>query len=214
MDLPFELRREIFSLVLSCTYPVLQFQSDGSAAAPHGPVDVRLFAVSRQVFAEAVKIFYEVNTFSICTVPSSYRKAMPLFVRQGTESEAPRPIHSIKKIHVSFRLVTGVAADTDEFRFLWTIFSEFLKTCKNLREVKVSVLWIQNRWIDGAINLRADQLALTLALTLVDVGSTTGAEFSDTTTYEPCRPEWCAKPDFQLGVRQMTWRRNAERSAQ
>lgn len=58
MDLPFELRRGIFSLVLSQSYPVLQFPSDGSADTLTGPVDVRLFAASRQVFAEAVRISF------------------------------------------------------------------------------------------------------------------------------------------------------------
>ena len=181
MDLPFELRREIFSLVLSRPYPIHQFPSDGSADALYGPVDVRLFAVSRQVFAEAVKIFYEVNTLSISTHPSSYLKAMPLFMRQSTGSEAPRPTNSIRRVHVSFRFVKGASTDTDAFRFLWKMFCEFLKTCRNLRTVEISARWLPFRAFDEAIHLQMDRLAEILMSSRCTVGAT----FSDTMTYEP-----------------------------
>ena len=47
---------------------------------------MRLFAVSRKAFAEAVKIFYEVNVFSIDTNRSKIFKDIPLVIRQGTVS--------------------------------------------------------------------------------------------------------------------------------
>ena len=158
MHLPFELRREIFSLVLRQSYPVLQFPSDGSADAFHGPVDVRLFAVSRQVFAEAVKVFYEENTFGISTAPSSYLKAMPLFIRQSTGNEAPRPTNSMRSVHIMFRFNDGASTDTDEFRFLWKKFCEFLKTCTNLRTVELSVRWSPQRYLNVTIDLQIDKL--------------------------------------------------------
>ncbi|KAL9133968.1 MAG: hypothetical protein Q9175_004849 [Cornicularia normoerica] len=159
MDLPFELRMEIFSLVLSRSYPVLQFPSDGSADAFGGPVDVRLFAVSRQVFAEAVKIFYEVNTFGIKTNPSRYYKDIPLFIRQSTGDGAPRPTDSIKKVHVNI-VIRPDTIETDEFLFLWKIFCEFLRTCAKLRKVGIAARWAQtfNDAIDEAIDLRINKL--------------------------------------------------------
>ena len=181
MDLPFELRREIFSLVLTQLYPVIQFPSDGSASALHGPVDVRLFAVSRQVFAEAVKTFYEVNTLSISTLPSNYLKAMPLFVRQSTGSEAPRPTNSIRRVHVNFRFVTGASTDTDMFRFLWKRFCEFLKTCRNLRTVEILARWFPPSEFDEAINLQMDKL-VEIFMNSRGIG---GATLSDVMTYEP-----------------------------
>lgn len=181
MDLPFELRREIFSLVLTQPYPVLQFPSDGSADALHGPVDVRLFAVSRQVFAEAVKTFYEVNTLSISTLPSDYLKAMPLFVRQSTGSEAPRPTNSIRRVRVRFCFVTDASTHTDTFRFLWKRFCEFLKTCRTLRTVEILAQWLASSVIDEAINLQMDKL-VEIFMNSRGIG---GANFSDITTYEP-----------------------------
>ena len=159
MDLPFELRREIFSLVLRQLYPVLHFPSDGSADALHGPVDVRLFAVSRQVFAEAVKVFYEENAFSISFAPSSYLNAMPLFMRQSTGSEAPRPTNSIRRVHIIFHVIDGASIDTEELRFLWNRFCEFLKTCRNLQTVELSVRWRSKGYFDAEIDLQIDRLA-------------------------------------------------------
>lgn len=181
MDLPFELRREIFSLVLTQSYPVLQFQSDGSADALHGPVDVRLFAVSRQVFAEAVRTFYEVNTLSISTRPSDYLKAMPLFARQSTGTEAPRPTDSVRRVRVSFGFVAGTSMDMDMFRFLWKRFCEVLKTCRSLRTVEVVAQWIIPGVYHEAINLQLDKLAETF-MNSRGIG---GATFMDVTTYEP-----------------------------
>lgn len=158
MDLPFELRREIFSLVLRQSYPVLHFPSDGSADVLQGPVDVRLFAVSRQVYVEAVKVFYEENAFSISTDPSIYLKAMPLFMRQSTGSEAPRPTDSIRRVHIIFPII---GTNTDAFRFLWKKFCEFLKTCRDLRTVELSVR-ARPRDYDGTIDLQIDKLAETL----------------------------------------------------
>ena len=51
-----------------------------------GPVDVRLFAVSRKVFIEAVKIFDEANDSSSDTNHSSIYKDIPLIILQSTVS--------------------------------------------------------------------------------------------------------------------------------
>ena len=171
MDLPFELRREVFSLVLRQSYPVLHFPSDGSADALPGPVDVRLFAVSRQVFAEAVKVFYEENTFSISTAPSSYLKAMPLFMRQRTGSEAPRPTDSIRRVHIMFDPIDGDSTGTDAFRFLWKFLCEFLKTCKNQRTIELSVRGHGRppRYFNTDIDLQINKLAEMLLMDTIDI---------------------------------------------
>ena len=159
MDLPFEMRREIFSLVLRQSYPVLHFPSDGSADALHGPVDVRLFVVSRQVFAEAVKVFYEENTFGLNTAPSSYLVAMPLYMQQSTGSEAPRPTNSIRRVHITFCFTVGPFTDTDTFRFLWKKFCEFLTNCRNLRTVELSVRGCPGRDFIAMVDLQIQKLA-------------------------------------------------------
>lgn len=160
MDLPFELRREVFSLVLSQSFPVLQLPSDGSADVAR-LVDVRLFAVSRQVFAEAVKVFYEMNTFGITTLPSSYYKDIPLFIRQSTGNEPPRPTNSIKRVYVHAHWILTNRTEPDKFFFLWKTFCDFLSTCKNLRKVEIIAWWIHysHEATVGAMDLQTDKLS-------------------------------------------------------
>ena len=195
MDLPFECRREIFLLVLGHSCPILQFPSDGSADEPQGPVDVRLFAVSKQVFAEAVKIFYEVNTFSISTSPCWYYKAIPLFVRQSTGTEAPRPTDSIKRVHVEFDF-DGADARMDEVLFLWRIICGYLGTCKSLRKIEVTVRW----WIPPgyeAMKIGKDLQLDKLGEIIMNLRSTNGFSFSEEVLYEavdePWTPSWCIR---------------------
>ena len=140
---------------------------------------MRLFAVSRQVFAEAVKVFYEVNVFSIDTNPGRIYKDIPLFIRQSTESKAPRPMNSIKK--VSFNNLTR-SIETDEFFFLWKIFYQFLAECPNLRTIEMAVRW-DRAWDDTtkeALKLRFEVLRDMLR----NLRSPKGAIFADVTTSE------------------------------
>ncbi|KAF6238053.1 hypothetical protein HO173_003687 [Letharia columbiana] len=182
MDLPFELRRGIFSLVLSQSYPVLQFPSDGSADTLTGPVDVRLFAASRQVFAEAVRIFYEENTFSIDTKPSRYYKDIPLFVRQSTGNEVPRPTDLMKRVNVNVTLTLTDRTETDDFLFLWKKFCEFLRTCRNLRKVVVTARRAQS--FQEAIDRATDRKIDKLIEMLMNIRSPHEAVFSDITISE------------------------------
>ena len=181
MDLPFEMRREIFSCVLIRSCPVLQSPPDWSADELPGPVDVRIFTVSRQVFLEAVKVFYEVNTFSIHTGTRRYYKEIPLFTRQSTGNEGPRPSDSIKRVHVSFLILTN-SIITDGFYFLWKRFCEFLRTCRSLRQVEITARRVQTSYeaFDEAIDLQLDKLIEILT----SIRSTTRAVFSDVTTTE------------------------------
>lgn len=180
MDLPIELRREIYSLVLSRSRPVLQFPPEGSADGVQGPVDVRLFAVSRQVFAEAVEVFYEVNTFGISTMPYIYYYDIPLFVQQSTGNEAPRPTDSIKRVHVSFKIETYYyhALHIEEFLFLWKRFCDFLRTCRSLQKIQVTVKGGLEHYIDPAIY----PLYNKLVEILMTIRSPDEAVFSDVST--------------------------------
>ena len=182
MDLPIELRREIFSHVLSRSRPVLQFPPEGSADGVQGPVDVRLFAVSRQVFAEAIEVFYEVNTFGISTMPYIYYYDIPLFVRQSTGNEAPKPTDSIRRVHVSFKTETYYyhALHIEGFLFLWKRFCDFLRTCRSLQKIQVTVKGGLERYM--ATDLAICPLYNKLVKILITIRSTDEAVFSDVST--------------------------------
>ena len=185
MNLTFELRREAFLLVLSQSRPVLQFPSDGSANVPQGPIDVRLFAVSKQVFAEAVKVFYEMNAFSMSTDGYWYFKGPPLFVRQSSGIEAPRPTDLIKRVRV--RLDFGSSPTSlDEILFLWRIFCKWLVTCKSLREVKVTLRWRLPKG-DHATEVVDDLRIGKVAEIFKNLISANGVQFSEVVSYEAAR---------------------------
>lgn len=189
MDLPFELRREIFSLVLSRSYPVRQFPPDRSADAVQGPVDVRIFAVSRLVFAEAVKVFYEVNTFTINTTLGRYYREVPLFIRQSTGSQAPRASDLIKRVYVSFSMGHFPHMERDRFLFIWKIFCEFLRMCKSLRKVEVTVQWAHGN--SDMTNLAIDRMIDISAELSMNIRSTNEAVFSDVMTWQKFeRRDW------------------------
>ena len=69
-----------------------------------------------------------------------------------------------------------------------------MNTCKNLRTVGVWVRWVQQGYMDGAIDLQVDKLAKIL----MDIESTMGANFSDTTTRKPCEYGSSVFPNMTL----------------
>lgn len=110
-ETPFRIMdREILVHVLRWVKPVCQFRSDGSADTRGGPIDVRVFAVSRAVFAEAVRAFYEEKTITLKPRDRRYRDHLPLFVSQSARDQAPRPKDSIKRMHINVEV--GLAGHT------------------------------------------------------------------------------------------------------
>ena len=65
------------------------------------PVDVRLFAVSRAMKAEAEAVFYHSNIFEVYT-----NEPLPLFIRQaaaaGDGEASQHPVLGLRRIHIHF----------------------------------------------------------------------------------------------------------------
>ncbi len=101
MDLPCELKREILVHVLRRRQPVCRFRSDGSADTRERPIDVKVFAVSRVLFADAVRIFYEENMFALKSRDRRYRDHLSLFVSQSMRDQLPRPTYSITRMYIN-----------------------------------------------------------------------------------------------------------------
>ncbi len=81
-----------------------QMNADDSTTEKGGPIDVRIFAVSKKVFAEAVKVFYKIN---ILRVVISHDHNLALFMSACTGRESPRPSIHLKRINlwVYFNLI-------------------------------------------------------------------------------------------------------------
>lgn len=185
MDLPLELQREIFVYVLRRPNPVCQLRPDGSADLRGGPIDVRVFAVSRAVFAEAVRVFYEENTFALHPTDRRYRTYLPLFVSQSTRDQAPRPTDSIKRMQVDLEVKVRQVGSTNSVQIdgnqeLWEQVCGFLKDCKNLRKIEVTV-WCKE-YVYEVLGANIDQKIDKLFEMFRDIRSADEAVFSDATT--------------------------------
>ena len=92
LRLPVEIRYKIYELILKQQAPVKQNSND-----LRGPIDLRIFVVSRDVYTEAIEVFYKVNTFAVwIKEPDS----LPLFVRKSSGTQTPRPTSLIRKMHI------------------------------------------------------------------------------------------------------------------
>ena len=141
LELPLELRQEVYRLVLSRNRQVFQFPPDGSAATTNGPVDVRIFAVSRVVYEESIPIFYQSNTFAINV------DNLPLFVQESTGNISPRPTALLRTVHIGLLLIrTDPMWDLDcpienhltkqlKLAQLWSM----LESCRRLISVEVTI---------------------------------------------------------------------------
>ncbi|KAL2048296.1 hypothetical protein N7G274_000207 [Stereocaulon virgatum] len=144
LELPLELRQEVYRLVLSRKRQVFQFPPDGSAATTNGPVDVRIFAVCRVVYEESIPIFYQSNTFAIDV------DNLPLFVQKNTGSISPRPTALLRTVHVGLLLITRDLVWDDLFsnhttknqmtkQPKWAQLWSTLDSCRRLMSVEITI---------------------------------------------------------------------------
>ena len=187
MKLPVELRREIYVHVLHRRLrAVCQLRPDGSADVVGGPIDVRIFAVSRTVFAEAVRVFYETNTFALTPRDRRYRTHIPLFVSQSTRDQVPRPTDSIKSMQVDLGMEYAESppyVQVDGGQEHWEQVCDFLKDCKNLRKIEIAV-WCKDYIYDSA-GPGVDQKIDKLFEMFREIRSADEAVYSETTSTHP-----------------------------
>jgi hypothetical protein len=145
LDLPLELREKVYAMVVGREKELYQMPSDGSAAEKEGPVDVRIFAVSRQVFAESVRVFFNIN---ILRVTISHDVDLPIFMSGSTS------VH-LKRVHlwISFDLIETKRWMEDVLKTVCTK----LKKCICLRELRITAICQTSR-VDEAKNREWDRM--------------------------------------------------------
>ena len=134
--LPLELRTQIITPMLKRDKELQQMPEDQST---HDdwlyPIDVRLFAVSRQMNLEATRVFYSSNVFRIETTEGD---KLPLWIR-GPASPI-RPIQHMQRIHILTRYL-----DEDVLPYLdrnLTPISRALRHCESLVSLRISMcIW-------------------------------------------------------------------------
>jgi hypothetical protein len=162
LDLPMELREKIYAMVVGREKELYQMNADGSAKEEGGPIDVRIFAVSKKVFAEAVRVFYRIN---ILRVVINHDHNLPLFMSASTGREAPRPSIHLKRVNlwVYFNLIESKRWTEDVLK---TACAE-LKKCEHLLQLRITAVSQTGR-VDEAKHREWDRMLELVAEIPVD----------------------------------------------
>lgn len=100
-SLPLKLRKKVYELVLDKSLLLRHEEADQSADGVKGPIDVRIFAVSRIMREETMSYFFENNVFAIAVGDDNIAGALPLFVRKYTPRPISWPVEKIKRVEIS-----------------------------------------------------------------------------------------------------------------
>lgn len=154
LRLPIELRHRIYGILLSHEVQVRQLEFGKPNDGAWEPIDVRMFAVSKQMHAEAMAVFYQKNTFFVRCSDNWHSYNLPLFIREASGVEPTRPAERIQRIHVQLGLAKEV--ESLSVRPQLEHLCDILKNGKELLEIKITGLGSGSR--DPELDRAFDQL--------------------------------------------------------
>lgn len=134
--LPLELRRRIYGLVLGKRLLLRHEEADESADGVEGPIDVRLFAVSKMMQEEAMSFFFENHVFAIDVGDDGILGELPLFARKDTQRRKAWPVEKIKRVEISVTILKSL-----QVPFLEPLLErvcDMLAGCTQLAEVRIT----------------------------------------------------------------------------
>ena len=97
LQLPFEIRRMVYLLIVKRENLVFQMQPHDCGIHPHGPIDLRVALSSKFLFAEVMRAFFEENTIEVNIHPNR-TIGLPILFRPEILSSGYWPLESIKRI--------------------------------------------------------------------------------------------------------------------
>ena len=153
-DLPPEIRVQVYSHVFAArrsTKTLMQWQREYESADIDAdlrftylqPLDTRILAVSREIYAEALEVLYRSRCFTINVTRAS---VPPLFVREATGSVPPRPTSKIRRWHIQLTL-TDISYKELVVRQL-KLIHDVMKDCISLEEVRFSWISVPDYWTE------------------------------------------------------------------
>lgn len=134
LDLPIHIRKKVYSLVIGTRMVVEHQEDDGSADGVEGPIDLRLFVVSKGMRDETMGWFFENQIFDVFVADDGIVGALPLFMRKSTEERTRWPVKKLKMVNVGIRMHKSI-----QLPFLGALVDrvcEVLAGCEQLTEVK------------------------------------------------------------------------------
>ncbi|KAL8847756.1 MAG: hypothetical protein Q9221_007204 [Calogaya cf. arnoldii] len=153
-DLPTEIRVLIYTHLFDgsgCTKELRQWQLeyespdiDADLRFTHlQPLDTRILATNRQIYAEALEVLYSSRCFAVdiarATIP-------PLFIRHPTGVVAPRPTSKMRRWHIrlTFTDVLHKESILPQLKLLHAV----MKDCVSIDEVRFSWISVPDYWTE------------------------------------------------------------------
>ncbi|KAL8868023.1 MAG: hypothetical protein Q9174_005268 [Haloplaca sp. 1 TL-2023] len=136
LDLPLELRQAIYGLILHVPTVVTQMEPDHTANDTEGPIDTRIFAVSKRIHEEATEAFFHENVGFI-SLGDDHKSglAVPMFRDDASELQQAY-IKKLAKVHIAIPMRD--ALELPRFRWILERVCQALAQSPRLQEVRVT----------------------------------------------------------------------------
>lgn len=153
LDLLPKIRAKIYRNILPQGSGVMQMEPDGSAGdSERGPIDVRIFAVSKQVYDEATDIFFQENVVILSLADDAGADLPPPMFRDIPQGPS---IAKLKKVEISFSMNKALEAPRLEWHLRRLCSS--LSERSQLTQVEVYTT-AQKTWYKPELDMAIDRL--------------------------------------------------------
>ena len=148
-DVPFpflqlgkDLRDRIYAMVFGEPKEVIQMEPDGTTGLidgrEEGPIDVRIFEVSKQVHEEAVQVFFQINTIAIMLDDDGTTGLPPPMFRRDAHGGYSSHVAKVQKILIIMPFHRG--AEVPRIDWALNQVCEGLTKSSSLREIQIATL--------------------------------------------------------------------------
>ncbi|KAL9029463.1 MAG: hypothetical protein Q9180_007030 [Flavoplaca navasiana] len=117
LDLPSKLRTIIYGMLLRSLGTVSQMEPDGSADSEDGPIDTRIFAVSKQIHEEASDAFFRENIVGVGLGDDAFLGLPPLMFRDDASDIQRAYVKKLRKVAI----VLPMARESAAPRLRWVL---------------------------------------------------------------------------------------------
>ncbi|KAL8847241.1 MAG: hypothetical protein Q9221_007728, partial [Calogaya cf. arnoldii] len=175
LHLPLKLRETVYGLILRVPKNVYQMEPDGSANDNEGPIDTRIFAVSKQIHQEATEAFFRENVVGIHLYDhGGSGQPSPMFTQDASDIQQAY-IKKLAKVDIGLPMHTATAAP----RLKWVLerVCHALAQCPRLEEVRITPC-TPSSWYKPELDVTMDSILETVTL----LRGVSSVRFSDQAT--------------------------------
>ncbi|KAL9626302.1 MAG: hypothetical protein Q9204_007414, partial [Flavoplaca sp. TL-2023a] len=143
LDLPFKLRTIIYGMLLRSLMTLSQMELDGSAESKDGPIDTRIFAVSKQIHEEASDVFFRENVVMVSLGDDAFLGLPPLIFRDDASDTQRAYVKKLRKVAI----MLPMSRESEAPRLQWVLERVCRALAHSPRLVKVSVNpYLSSNW--------------------------------------------------------------------